>query len=429
MAGPSPSGAGPSEPSQAPAVQSSDRSQGVVLDGLEPGGATCPGGYAVRGRPGLCSHGPDPADAGIDVRRPRTTTELEAAMAEDAGLASTDGSVPCYGDGETGNRVQAVYVHAADVADRYDSVAPLIRQWAASVDAVFADSAAETGGVRHVRWVTDPSCELSVARVEVPTTGDDSYADTAGNLEALGFDRADRKYVMWVDANVYCGIGGFINDDRASARNANNAGQSYARVDTGCWGLAQPVEAHELMHTMGGVQASAPHSTGGGHCTDDYDRMCYQDGWGITMTYPCASSHERLFDCGHDDYFSTNPLQGNYLSNHWNAASSAFLEKVEPAPPTTGTNTTTWSGSLSRKAPTKTYSLPLGDGSITLALSDSSTTPLRMTLQRMVDGVVVADVTGPSILRTSAAVSAGAYEVTVSGSGSIRFNLTADFTS
>ena len=34
----------------------------------------------------------------------------------------------------------------------------------------------------------------------------------------------------------------------------------YARVDTGCWGWA---ESHELMHTLGAVQNTAPHSTYG----------------------------------------------------------------------------------------------------------------------------------------------------------------------
>ena len=49
--------------------------------------------------------------------------------------------------------------------DNYDAVAPYIRQWAAQVDGIVNASAAETGGVRHVRYVTDIACQLDVAKV------------------------------------------------------------------------------------------------------------------------------------------------------------------------------------------------------------------------------------------------------------------------
>ena len=162
-------------------------------------------------------------------------------------------------------RVQAVYVRASNVPDRYPNIVGLVEQWAANADKVFSDSAAESGGVRHVRWVTDANCELVVERVQLTPSGDDSFSATTTELRSLGFDRADRKYVLWVDANIYCGIAGIWGDDRVGPNNANNTGPSFARIDNGCWGLADSVEAHELMHNLGGVQLSAPHATGG--CT------------------------------------------------------------------------------------------------------------------------------------------------------------------
>jgi len=87
------------------------------------------------------------------------------------------------------------------------------------------------------------------------------------------------------------------------------------------------VAAHELIHTFGAVQASAPHATLGGHCTDGADIMCYNDG--TVPSYPhvlrCPLSYGRLLDCGADDYFAITPTPGSYLATHWNVADSSFL--------------------------------------------------------------------------------------------------------
>ena len=124
-----------------------------------------------------------------------------------------------------------------------------------------------------------------------------------------------------------------------------------SRVDLPCWGLGgsdTPVEAHELFHTLGAVQNNAPNSTfsasfpdeSGGHCTDNYDVMCYDDdgvddgapglndgfAWGNQMTITCSTAtDERILDCNDDDYFSLSPAPGSYLTNHWNTANSSFL--------------------------------------------------------------------------------------------------------
>lgn len=332
--------AGPAHPGVGTPAE--DRARGLVWrDLVKQNGGPCDDGYQMRGDHGtLCTHGPDEAPPGVDVRHRPTVDQLAAETSAILAAASpsAETAVPCYGDGVSGKRVEAIYAHAADVSDRYSSVAPLIRTWAAATDQVFVDSAAETGQIRHVRWVTDSGCQLVVDDVQLSTTGDDSMSNTMTELRNLGFNSSNRHYLVWVDATVYCGIGHINGDDQPGVANANNGGPDFARVDSGCWGQANPLEAHELMHTFGGVQLSAPHSSNGWHCTDEYDRMCYNDGYltsGQTITYPCPTSHERLYDCNHDDYFyAGTPPATNYLATHWNAANSVYLESVDPGSPT-----------------------------------------------------------------------------------------------
>jgi hypothetical protein len=99
------------------------------------------------------------------------------------------------------------------------------------------------------------------------------------------------------------------------------------------------VAAQELMHNLGGVQLTAPHTSGGYHCIDEYDVMCYSDTpRHPTMTYPCdtVGLDRTRFDCGDDDYYNTNPGANTYLATHWNPANNQFLivgGEAEPPPP------------------------------------------------------------------------------------------------
>jgi hypothetical protein len=116
-----------------------------------------------------------------------------------------------------------------------------------------------------------------------------------------------------------------------------------ARIDRGCWGGINPsIEAHELAHLLGGVQPSAPNANDNYHCTDDADALCYDDdgvpdglvwahGSQVALRNVCPPFHERLLDCGHDDYFHADPPPGSYLATHWNVAASSFLTAEGPA--------------------------------------------------------------------------------------------------
>jgi hypothetical protein len=281
-----------------------------------------------------CTHGPDPAPPGVDpsVPWPGQTEEPVPSTAQ----ALPPPVLPCYGDGTSGPRVQAIYAVPAGTTDRYATVAPSIARWAAETDFVFSQSAQQSGGTRHIRYVTDRNCNLVIQKVALTALGDDTFQNTMSELRAQGFNRPDRKYLVWMESTALCGIAGYYIDDRPGQENANNstAPGQIGRIDSGCWGLAsrgQSVEAHELLHNLGGVQPTAPHATALGHCDDDADRMCYADGSpGLVVRTVCAASQEALFDCGKDDYFSTSPPAGSYLATRWNTARSSFLATQAP---------------------------------------------------------------------------------------------------
>ncbi len=305
---------------------------------------------AGRGGPARCSHGPDAAPDGIDVRVAREPeTAAETALRPEPVTAAA-----CTGDGSTGPRVQLVYANITGKADRYATFAASFQTWAAAMDGVFDRSAAETGGSRRVRFVHDANCTPTIARTTLSVAAGNDFETTVDELTSKGFNRNDRKYMVWVDANVYCGIGEVYPDDRAGQNNYNNVYSLISRVDNGCWGVVgQSVEAHELMHNLGGVQESAPNPTEYGHCTDESDRMCYADGSGEPMVQKCVSGHENTFDCNHDDYFSTAPPAGSYLATHWNTANSAWLSVGQPAATVPG-------------APTAVTAVP-GEGTVSLS--------------------------------------------------------------
>ncbi|HEX8628474.1 MAG TPA: hypothetical protein VF755_09930 [Catenuloplanes sp.] len=315
-----------------------DRARGLVWDGLAPGRAEnrCLGLFEMRGRADEvlgCTHGPDPAPVGVDVRAPVETATLAgtaaALPAPVAGPGTNGDGIACTGDGTTGYRVEAIYAVAGGT-DRYDQVAPLIRtSYAPFVEWQYRTSAAETGGEVHVPFVTVPDtsgCAVVVRREVLSATADDSFSNTVSELRARGYTRTDRRYMVWMDSNVLCGIGQLYRDSQAGQANANNGYYSaVSRVDAGCWGYG---ESHEIMHNLGGVQPDAPHATPNFHCRDENDEMCYDDdGSGpVVMQSVCPGRDGRLFDCNHDDYFLAGvPPTGSYLATHWNTYNSRFL--------------------------------------------------------------------------------------------------------
>ena len=257
-----------------------------------------------------------------------------------------------------GDRVQVLYVREASTPSRYADLLPSLRSFVADVDDTFAVSSPTSG--RRVRWVQDDACLPVLPEVVVDDgalTGNPGLDRLAAQLRAAGYGRSDRKYLAFADASTLCGIGQMVQDSEPTSANANNgAVAQYARVDTACWTVrsgGHSTPAHELTHMLGAVQPGAPHATVNGHCTDEDDALCYDDGSGAAVVIRCAAAgDEGRLDCGHDDYFDDAPTSSGYLAGAWNTARSAFLDVV----PALGAAPTTTTSSAAATTPATTTS-------------------------------------------------------------------------
>jgi hypothetical protein len=307
--------------------------------------------------PAVAMHLDEPAP-GIVLGTSPSTAQLREAVAADefpATLVSTvgatasavlDAAVPagepgvsslarhvapsCSGTGSDGNRIQVIYAVEEGRTDRYAKLLTSLRSWVADVDDTFAASAERTGGGRRVRWVHQ-DCVPVIKHEVLPAGALKGFSDTISALKARGYDSPSRKYLVFADASQLCGIANLYADSAKSGNANDGAYPQYARVDSPCWAFERgwhSVAAHEVMHMLGGIQDDAPHSTRAGHCRDETDVMCYDDGGAASNMLDVCAGSEDLFDCRNDDYFHTDPAAGSYLARSWNPADSSFLDSV-----------------------------------------------------------------------------------------------------
>ncbi len=279
---------------------------------------TCPPGYeeVAVGATMQCAHRDG---VPFDSLRP---TSFYTADAEARAL-------DCFGTGTDGNRLQAVFVTegppSLEPGDR-----SAITQGMINVQSVYRTSSRSVSDIDLVpRWVHSSDCEPSIEVVQVEPGALVDFATTIQAVSAQGYGRPDRKYIMWTDSSVYCGIAAVSIDDSKTGNRNDGRHPGYARIDRACWGYQGSVVAHEVTHTLGGVQPTAPNATPHGHCTDEYDLMCYVDGPDISTSVVCSDHRaELLLDCNNDDYFHPDPPAGSWLYSHWNVADSSFVERI-----------------------------------------------------------------------------------------------------
>ncbi len=267
-----------------------------------------------------CTHGGDPVPPGVSPTG--RAAPIRTNQARPLPRAA------CVGDGVSGPRVQVLYVRATNLSSKFATYRTSFQTWAADASTSFANAADETGGSRSVRFVTTAGCEIDVQEVTVGPNDDNNVDALFAAIRAQGFKQSNRRYLAFVDTTMAgaCGHGSLMPDDVPAQNNYNNYWPAIASVYANCWN-DQSTTVHELLHTFGAVQNSAPNASGYGHCIDEYDVMCYVDGPGVHLRYDCPSPalDTTMIDCGKNDYFHTNPPAGNYLATHWNAADSRFL--------------------------------------------------------------------------------------------------------
>jgi hypothetical protein len=329
---------------------------------------------SVQGEPTeFAMHG-DRVPPGSDARlrrRMRAAPRLAAAAlpAEWCGeQRPTDDTI--HASHSSGPRVKVVYAYPSGSPNRFEDYNDLIQ---ADVRAISDYVAVASGGRRTIRFDTGTTCGpgyVDIAVVRLPRTWSDynspnradhviddvraALAGTSGIYNPLVY--ADGLYAN--DGVV--GTAQMPIDDTGGLGNDSNRGGATAML----WGDNSPgfsddrltTFLHEVSHTLGAVQDSAPHSTLGGHCNEMWDVMCYADGapqGGYTsLFYNCDSAFPILpYECGSDDYMNPAPPAGSYLARHWNVYDSAFMcapelcvnapALPEPAPTPTPTPTPT----------------------------------------------------------------------------------------
>lgn len=333
----------------------------AALDVLGPGSSLLCGGLDVldvEHADALCTHGPDSAPArGTEGNRP--------------GVAMPRRAVTCIDDGTTGQRVEVLYLHGPAAPAASSSRRTEITRWVEQVEWTVHESARRLGGRRGVRWSTS-SCGVRVTSQRVGNGSLQDFDSMVEELRSLGYSRSDRTYLVFVDSDRYCGIATAPRDDRATGNRADST-VGYARVDRGCWDVAdrgfRSIAAHELFHTLGAVQASAPHGTAGAHCSDEHDLLCYDDGSGRGVQVVCrdddngtsgaGDQNDQLLDCRGDDYFNPSPRRGSYLDRHWNTADSARLHE----PVDTGARSACPAAAGGSATPTARSTRPTSSGS------------------------------------------------------------------
>ena len=290
----------------------------------------------------LCSHGPDPVEAfGGAARLKQTSAAAEESV---PAAPASELTALCTAGGVSGKRIEVIYGVPQDRINRYAAMLAPLRDMMRQVNNNL--EAADAATSQNYRFLCTNGVDVTVRNVTLLPIGADATFDfndyvwslqnqIARGLGPVDFIANNRLYITYIDqiqdVYPYGGQGELSIDDQPNpALNANN--DARPRYSMSAY-LDMPLIAHEIGHNIGAVQYSAPHSTRAGHCYDEADLMCYNDGGphfaaGGTLTFTCPGV-DWAIDCRDEDYYYPGtPPASNYLATHWNTANSGFLSPI-----------------------------------------------------------------------------------------------------
>jgi hypothetical protein len=245
----------------------------------------------------------------------------------------------------SGARVKVIYAYAQGELNRFGAYRDMIQ---ADIGTIANWVASSSGGRRTIRFDTGTNCGpdyVDIASIQLPRTRA-TYTGSASRASlvvtdvrtALAGMTGTRNFLVYADGlyadDYVLGSGQMPQDDTPDTGNDANIGGAAAMV----WGDGESdfsperltTVLHEVSHTLGAVQDSAPNSTLAGHCRDVADVMCYADGGPAGsaghLEDVCSPTSPILpYECGMDDYFNPTPASGSYLDTHWNLYDSRFM--------------------------------------------------------------------------------------------------------
>ncbi|HEX8073970.1 MAG TPA: hypothetical protein VF545_03220 [Thermoleophilaceae bacterium] len=304
------------------------------VDGLGTARRLPSGSYLLRARDGELSmtHGPDP------VAMPGANYQLPGGL----------GDTPyCISYGPDVNSIVVLYGRHASSPYRRDEFYPTINNALWRMNAALRAAALNSGGPAAQIRTPCYNDEVSVRLPAFVNYGANTFAAVRQAAIDAGFctgqpqcyGSGPRKYLIFYDHGVYpqfgsgqaAGIGECYCQDamgawNRSANNWNNTTSMYSVVwrgrtdaEPGTWHTYVPM--HELFHTLGAVNVTAPQGTKNSHCADGIDVMCYDDGGMYPGQYyhegTCPSSNPVAIDCRQDTYFDTRTEPNTWISWYW----------------------------------------------------------------------------------------------------------------
>ena len=225
---------------------------------------------------------------------PLARTSARAA----ATWCGTAGQTDLAPNGVAGNPVHWVYAIPSDGADRFVSYASLMQGDAESIDAWWrGQDPLRTPRNDLAPFPCGMQLDLTLFRLSQPSAElasvDARFSAITNSLMVSGFASRHAKYLVYYDGPAepdICGQGG-----------SNSTGLGFAVVYVqACPGVPwNTTAAHELLHTLGAVSNSAPHSCpepDDGHVCDNQHDMMFPFGDETPIT-------GLALDSGRDDYY------------------------------------------------------------------------------------------------------------------------------